>query len=69
MKPASAVVEIDLAIDVDSKNYDHDADSRVRIERQVGFLLLCDLVCYVGITAGFNYLNEIALCASYVLFL
>ena len=38
MKPASAEVEIDLAIDVDSKNYDSGADPRVQMKKQVCLL-------------------------------
>lgn len=35
MKPASTEVEIDLAVDVCSKNYDSDADPRVQMKKQV----------------------------------
>ncbi|KAL3527082.1 hypothetical protein ACH5RR_011738 [Cinchona calisaya] len=34
VKPGSAEVEIDLAVDVDSKNYDSDADPRVSMPKQ-----------------------------------
>lgn len=31
----SAQVEVDLAIDVDSRNYDQDSESRLRMTKQV----------------------------------
>lgn len=34
VKPMSAQVEVDLAIDVDSKNYDQDSESRLRMTKQ-----------------------------------
>lgn len=39
MKTGSSEVEVDLALDVDSINYDKGADPRVLIEKQVCFLL------------------------------
>lgn len=35
MKPSSSEVEVDLAIDVDSKNYDAGADPRILMKKQV----------------------------------
>lgn len=35
IKPTGAEVEVDLSVDVDSRNYDTDADSRVRMTKQV----------------------------------
>ncbi|KAL0449970.1 UNVERIFIED_CONTAM: hypothetical protein Slati_1553400 [Sesamum latifolium] len=35
VKPASAELEVDLAVDVDSKNYDSGADPRVQMKKQV----------------------------------
>lgn len=40
VKPESAEVEVDLAVDVDSKNYDRDADPRVLMPKQVCFLFI-----------------------------
>lgn len=37
MKPTSAEVEVDLAIDVDSKNYDASADPKLQMDKQVAF--------------------------------
>ncbi|KAK4416538.1 hypothetical protein Salat_2479300 [Sesamum alatum] len=35
VKPASAELEVDLAVDVDSKNYDSGADPRVQMKKQI----------------------------------
>ncbi|KAL0332515.1 UNVERIFIED_CONTAM: hypothetical protein Scaly_2153000 [Sesamum calycinum] len=35
VKPASAEVEVDLAVDVDSKNYDSGAEPRVQMKKQI----------------------------------
>ncbi|KAL0378106.1 UNVERIFIED_CONTAM: DNA-directed RNA polymerase III subunit RPC5 [Sesamum radiatum] len=35
VKPASAELEVDLAVDVDSKNYDSGADPRVQMKKQL----------------------------------
>lgn len=35
MKPATAEVEIDLSIDVNSKNYDSDFGSKLKMTKQV----------------------------------
>ncbi|KAK6129621.1 hypothetical protein DH2020_036631 [Rehmannia glutinosa] len=51
VKPASAEVEIDLAVDVDSKNYDPGADPRVQMKKQVCHL---DAFSYLKL-----YLNPI----------
>lgn len=39
MKPASAEVEVDLSIDVDSKNYDPDVPNAQRMKKQVIFFI------------------------------
>ena len=39
VKPASAEVEVDLSIDVDSKNYDPDAPNAQRMKKQVIFFI------------------------------
>lgn len=40
MKPTSSEVEVDLSIDVDSKNYDAGADPRVQMKKQVCLLVV-----------------------------
>lgn len=35
MKPASSEVEMDLSLDVDSKNYDPDCGDRLNMTKQV----------------------------------
>ena len=35
MKPVSTQVEVDLALDVDSKNYDQDFGDQLRMTKQV----------------------------------
>ena len=40
MKPASAEVEVDLSIDVDSKNYDPDVPNAQRMKKQVIFFFI-----------------------------
>lgn len=47
MKPGSSEVEIDLAVDVDSKNYDPDADPRVSMTKQVFFFFPFNFWIYV----------------------
>lgn len=38
VKPTSAEVEVDLAVDVDSKNYDASADPKLKMDKQVAGL-------------------------------
>lgn len=45
MKPASSQVKIDLSIDLDSKNYDPDSATGVRLKKQ---LLMLDKLAVDG---------------------
>ncbi|KAL2241365.1 UNVERIFIED_CONTAM: hypothetical protein Sindi_0777700 [Sesamum indicum] len=56
VKPASAELEVDLAVDVDSKNYDSGADPRVQMKKQ----LLGALTLYFIRTVLKYWLHEVA---------
>ena len=59
MKSKSAEVEVDLAVDVDSKNYDSDADPRVSMTKQVACFLISLFMCSVQIIQVWQILTEI----------
>lgn len=44
MKPASSEVEIDLSMDVDSKNYDQDCGSTMKMTKQVSSHFIGSLI-------------------------